>query len=228
MNDYMKNWNEFWSSCPAKPMVNTDENTNGELYGGTNVEPAASIGMSCFLEPVRQQFQDGFKILDYGCGAGILANFISNRIDSFTYVGLEPNNQHGNERIAVGKKFFNDERVTFGFIDDVQDLNVDFDCIVLISVFTHLTIENTYKTLDQLLSVVGEQDTKIIFSCFISDSYQLILPQPSIAEDFYGITRIKMNQLTDYAESRSLKLTRVTDFLAGGGHIHNIFSLEKK
>ena len=78
-----------------------------------NYEPAASIGISCFLEPCRELYKDGFKILDFGCGAGIVSNFISLRLKDFKYVGLEPKSEHGIERIAIAKKILDDKRVEF-------------------------------------------------------------------------------------------------------------------
>lgn len=73
------------------------------LYGGTADEPQASMNMSCFLDPVKEQLVEGVRILDYGCGAGILLNVLSERIKDFTYYGVEVDTDYGRGRIALGQ-----------------------------------------------------------------------------------------------------------------------------
>lgn len=222
-----KIWNEFWNLENKTPIITKNHNSYSKLYGGTNYEPDASIGISCFLEPSREEFKDGFTILDYGCGAGIVSNFISLRLNDFNYIGLEPKNEHGAERIDIAKNLLNDNRVKFGFIEDdlVKLYNINFHSIILISIFTHLTIEDTYSTLDKLLPFMKNSKTKIIFSCFISDTYQLLIPQFDINKNFYGVVKITEKQLLDYSIKNKLKLTKVCDFIAAGNHCHNIYTL---
>lgn len=224
-------WQEFWKVENKKPIIEKTHAQYLSLYGGTNYEPDASIGMSCFLEPCKNQFKNEFKILDYGCGAGILSNFISLRLDNFNYVGLEPNSTHGIERIDIAKTLLQDSRVKFGFIEqqNLEELyQTYFDCITLISVFTHLTIEDIYLTLDKLLPFLQNKKTKIVFSCFISNSYQLIHPENNINKNFYGIVKITEQQLIEYCNKNNVILTKVCDFLAAGNHCHNIYTLEGK
>jgi 2-polyprenyl-3-methyl-5-hydroxy-6-metoxy-1,4-benzoquinol methylase len=224
-------WEEFWKIEDKTPIIQKTHSNYLSLYGGTNYEPDASIGMSCFLEPCRNEFKNEFKILDYGCGAGILSNFISLRLDKFTYVGLEPNSPHGVERINIAKTLLDDNRVEFGFIEEgkLQQLyKNNFDCIVLISVFTHLIIEDVYSTLNKLLPFLKNNKTKIIFSCFIDNTYQLLYPQNDINKNFYGVVKITEQQLLEYSEKNNIILTKVCDFLAAGNHCHNIYTLEEK
>lgn len=222
-------WSDFWHLESKNPILNKEHPNYKILYGGTNYEPDASIGISCFLEPCRQNFKDGFKILDYGCGAGIVLNFISLRLNKFQYVGLEPQSEHGAERINIAKNLLSDDRGNFDFIND-QNLNelskTEFDCIILISIFTHLTIEETYSTLDKLLPFLKNKKTKIIFSCFIDKEYNLFYPQPHINKNFFGVVKITENQLQSYAIKNNLNLERVCDFMAAGNHCHNIYTLE--
>ena len=117
----MEIWDSFWSIKKFDPIL---KNPPLISYGGTNTEPLASIGMSCFLDASKDKFKDGFSILDYGCGTGILSNFISERLSDFKYYGLEPNSAHGLERINLGKNLFKDNKIFLGLIDD----NLDF-CI---------------------------------------------------------------------------------------------------
>jgi len=221
-------WETKWVTTQNNPIINHNHPEIVSLYGGISNEPHASIGMCSFLEPVNS-FENGFKILDYGCGAGVLANFISARLNDFTYYGLEPLSAHGIERITIGQRLLNDPRVTLGHIEShLEDvLKQPLDCITLISVFTHLTIENIYKTLDKLIECFKiSPKAKIVFSCFISEEYSLSYPEPHINEDFYGYVTITQKQLDDYIKLHpELKLKRVCDFSATPIFIHNIFEL---
>ena len=89
----MEIWDSFWSIKKFDPIF---KNPPSISYGGTNIEPLASIGMSCFLDASKNKFKDGFSILDYGCGAGILSNFISERLSNFDQIQLNWNTKDQN------------------------------------------------------------------------------------------------------------------------------------
>jgi 2-polyprenyl-3-methyl-5-hydroxy-6-metoxy-1,4-benzoquinol methylase len=223
-------WTRFWHKESCLPILDKNHPGYNLLYGGTNIEPLASMGMSCFLEPCIDSFSEGFSILDYGCGAGILSNFLSMRLEKFRYVGLEPKTKHGVERIGIAKRMLNDERVEFDFISNqkIETLRKQhFDCIVLISVFTHLTIEEIYLILDNLKDFLNS-GAKIVFSCFIRDEYKLVKPQHNINNNFYNFSFLTENQLLSYANANNLFLKKECDFLALGSNLHNIYSLSLK
>tara|TARA_Y100000004_G_scaffold126608_1_gene142528 strand:- start:1479 stop:2207 length:729 start_codon:yes stop_codon:yes gene_type:complete len=221
-------WNEYWVNKKFKPII---ENPPQVAYGGTNIEPLASIGMSYFLEPCREKFKDGFVVLDYGAGAGILCNFISERLEDFKYYGLEPYSEHGIERISLGKDIFKDSRVTFGYIE--KDLNLVLsespDCIVLISVFTHLELDDITKILNNLIKVFDyNPNCDIVFSCFLADKEYAVHPQPDIWKNFYGQSFIQESSIQNYCSLNNLELTKCPFFIADGGHKHEIFKINKK
>jgi len=223
MNDLI--WDNFWKNKTKTPII---INPPKILYGGTNEEPLASIGMSYFLEPIKNKFNEGISILDYGCGAGILANFISERLNNFYYYGLDTNSNHGKERISIAKNYLNDPRLYFGTIENELKniLNNKIDAILLISVFTHLPILEIYKILDNLKDVfVKNKNSSIIFSCFISNKEKLIDHLPEIWENFYGISFIKEKQLVDYCNNNNLKLKKQSIFVAQGNHEHHIYEI---
>lgn len=228
MNNFeYKHWNEYWVNTKNPPIY---ENPPIEVYGGTNIEPLASIGMSCFTDASRDNFKENFSIIDYGCGAGILSNFISERLDSFKYFGLEPNNNWGSDWIERGKKYFNDSRVNFGFTDDYNKIieNNKIDTVILISVFTHLLIDDITAILDNLIKVFDKSpDCNIVFSCFTSEEERVGNLQPNIWERFYGTSHIKESDLFEYCDKHGLKLNKHMSFSAQGGHIHEIFKIEK-
>lgn len=223
----MKRWESYWKHTNYEPIV---VNPIPSLYGGTNTEPLASIGMSCFLDAIRPKFKEGFSVLDYGCGAGILANFISERLEDFTYYGLEPNTDHGISRIELGKTFFKDKRINFGIIerDFLEICKSRLDCIVLISIFTHMQFEDIEKTLDKLIKVFTyNPDCSIIFSCFIENSSICMDHLPEIWERFYGKSCITVYQLESYFKDKNLKLERHMNFVAAGNHVHEIYKVTK-
>lgn len=220
-----KIWNNFWMYKPEKPIIDIPPKI---LYGGTNIEPLASIGMSYFLEPIKNKFIDNFSILDYGCGAGILANFISERLKNFTYYGLDINSDHGLERLDLAKRYLPDNRLYFGTIDEnlKSILNKKLDAIVLISVFTHLPIDEIYKILDNLkITFETNKKSSIIFSCFISNKNYLINHLPQIWSNFYEISFIKEKHLRDYCKKNNLVLKKHSIFVALGDHEHHIYEI---
>lgn len=220
-------WDNFWSIKPNQPML---INPPKILYGGTNIEPLASMGMCCFLDPSRDKFNEGFSVLDYGCGAGILSNFISERLSDFNYYGLEPNSPHGLERISLAKNNFKNKKLFFGLIDtDLKYcLNQKIDSIILISVFTHLLIDDIIAILDNLIKVFDKNsDSNIIFSCFTSKENKVGTFQPNIWKRFYGTSHIKESDLIKYCNKNNLKINKHMSFSAQGGHMHEIFKIEK-
>jgi len=222
----MKHWEEFWSIKQQKPIIEVPPQS---LYGGTYIEPLASIGMSCFLEPVRDLFKEGVSILDYGCGAGILANFISERLKDYTYYGLEINSEHGIERLDIAKKYLTDNRNYFGLINEdlTSVLKNKIDCVVLISIFTHLKIDAVKDIIFNLKPLFEtNKEAKIIFSCFIAEEDNVIDYKPEISDEFYGVSFIKEIDLVNFCEENNLKLSKCFDFVAQNDHVHNIYMIE--
>ena len=223
----MKHWEEYWKICKNKPIVSSPQVC---LYGGSNIEPLASIGMSCFLDPVRHKFKENFSILDYGCGAGILSNFISERLNNFTYYGLEPLSNHGKERIDLAKANFNDSRVKFGFIEssikDCYDRKID--AVVLISVFTHLNIKDIYVCLNNLLPIFDNNpELSIVFSCFTDNISRLHILCPNINDRYYATSHIEIKNIETFCKNNKLKLNKCIDFTAQGGYIHEIYEIKQ-
>ena len=221
-------WKELWEKGKYKPICAFPPK---ESYGGTNIEPLASIGMAHFLDPLRTKFKEGIKILDYGGGAGILGNFISERLQKFEHYCLEPRGEHGESRIQVGKKIFKDERVFFGFIED--DLEFCFskciDAIVLISVFTHLEKQDIEESLDKLKGAFEyNPDCQIIFSCFLGSEYILQFPEPHVWKRFYGKVILEEGYIENICKEKGFNIQKCNPFVAMGGHHHEIFKLTKE
>jgi hypothetical protein len=228
MNVEHQHWYDYWINTKNSPIYSTPP---ADVYGGTNHEPLASIGMSCFTDAIKSDFKENLSIIDYGCGAGILANFISERLTNFTYFGLEPKNGWGPKRISLGKQYFNDPRVNFGYVDEYNDIikNNKIDTIILISVFTHLVIEDCLTILDTLKNIFDyNKDASIVFSCFTSETPKTSGLDIHINSNYYSDSYIKLNDLQNYVDKNNLKLKKHMDFIAMGNWKHEIFKITNK
>ena len=70
-------------------------------------------------------------------------------------------------------------------------------------------------------------DCNIVFSCFTSYEDKIENFQPHIWERFYGTSHIKESDLIKYCDKNNLKINKHMSFTAQGGHIHEIFKIEK-
>lgn len=220
-------WKEFWEEGKCSPIYTVPPK---EAYGGTNIEPLASMGMAHFLDPLRDDFKENIKILDYGGGAGILGNFISERLQKFEYFCLEPKGEHGESRIKLGKNLFKDPRVFFGFIEEDLDycFSKNIDAIILISIFTHLEKQDIEESLDRLHKVFDfNPDCQIIFSCFLGNEYVLDLPEPHIWKRFYRKVTLEEKYIENICKEKGFNIQKCNPFVAMYGHRHEIFKLTK-
>ena len=80
--------------------------------------------------------QDGFSILDYGCGFGDLKIYLDERFEKYKYTGAD-----------IVEEFIKDNRSVYGDaeflkIDNVHDIQSDYDYIVAAGVFNMLYVES--------------------------------------------------------------------------------------
>jgi SAM-dependent methyltransferase len=198
---------------------------------GTDQEPQSSMLLTTFSKAMKSHYREGIKILDYGCGSGRYCNFLSKRINDFEYFGLEKPNSYelwGEKAIKTALSHFaHDERVNFGFIDTpleekaIQNCNV----VLLLSVFTHTSIEETHRIIEKLLPLVLKGG-KIIFSMIIDDSYK---KEGNLYghEDSFGVTYNTTDQIKEIENKFKVKVTLEDTFLANGGYTHSIYSIQQ-
>lgn len=222
-------WEEYWKEKKYNPIV-TNPNEKG-VYDGQREDLITQMGMASFLEGVKKDFKEGFRVLDYGCGAGALGNFISERLEDFKYWGLEPSSGQGGGRIQTARDAFgNDSRVEFGTIDEDLDrvLENPFDAVILISVFTHLEIHDSYWILDKLKKVFDvNPNASIVFSCFTAEERRLHWHQPQIWERYYHESYVRESDWENWCKDNGLQLTKVLDFPAAHGYVHEIYKIHK-
>jgi 2-polyprenyl-3-methyl-5-hydroxy-6-metoxy-1,4-benzoquinol methylase len=198
---------------------------------GTDEEPSQSLLLSTFSSAMKEKYREGMKILDYGCGSGRYANFLSKRIEKFQYIGLEKQGSDqfwGEASIRDGLiNAGHDDRVRLGFTESLLEEKAIQECdvVLLLSIFTHTTIEETHRIISKLLPIV-DRGGRIIFSMIMNESYQLVGNLYGF-QDSYQVTYNTNEQINDIAEKFNVKLTHERDFEANWGYVHSIFSIEK-
>lgn len=197
---------------------------------GSDEEPASSLWMASLCDAMGDSFRSGMTILDYGCGAGRLAQFTRERLRRFSYYGVEkPGSkyQHGEKSIAAARALFRwDCRIGFGLIGGrfehraVARANV----AVLGSIFTHTSYDEMRAVLEKLAPIPG-RGGKIVFSIFIGDSYRLENPGAYGMGDAYARTWFTPEQIDALRRVQRWSVDERGSFLAQGANMHRIFTL---
>jgi len=224
MNFEDKLWIEKWIQEPFSPISETYVCAG---YG-TDKEPDGSLCMASFAFSMGDNFKEGMKLLDYGCGSARFCNFISKRLKNFTYYGLEPDSPFGNEGIEIAKNHFGyDQRVKFGFIgtDLEKEAINNVDTVLLLSIFTHTTIEETEQILRKLFPII-ERGGKVVFSMILGSRYRPLgkgaYTMPESIDVVYNTTQ----QIKVLKQKLSCNMNFVDSFLAGD-YLHSIYEVVK-
>lgn len=157
---------------------------------------------------IANDFKNNISILDYGCGNGALAYFLTKVLDNFTYYGLEPLNSPS--LLKNNKKLRQNKMVNLKFITD-DNLKIAIDntrFAILGSVFTHLEWKDSCDILDKLVPII-KNGGKIIFSCFLNNKYILYDNQhyEYVKINTYHKVHITTTMIEDYCLKNSIKMT---------------------
>ncbi|MFA5207181.1 MAG: class I SAM-dependent methyltransferase [Candidatus Paceibacterota bacterium] len=219
-------WINNWSKEYYSPIVNNYENVG--IIVGTDPEPKASLCIASFINAMGEKYKEEMKILDYGCGSARVSNFLSKRLKFFHYIGLEKfESNWTNACISKAIELFgNDNRIELGFTEsELEKKAIEIsETVLLLSVFTHTTIEETEKILNKLLPIV-ERGGNIIFSMIHGDKYEL----RGTAYDFvdnYQITYNTLQQVNDLKIKLNINIDLIDTFDAGA--LHSIYRVTKK
>jgi len=221
-------WINEWSVEKYEP-ITKDWKAIGH---GTDEEPAQSLSHSTFALAMRDKYCEGMKILDYGCGTGRYANFLSKRLKDFQYIGLEKAGSiQGWGEISVRDGLINaaqDPRFTLGFTETTLEEKAinDSDVVLLCSVFTHTTIEETHRIVKKLLPLV-ERGGRVVFSMIHADQYSLNGSLYGF-DECYQVTYNTVEQIDEMRYKFNVNIKLEEKFMANWGYLHSIYSITKK
>lgn len=148
-----------------------DDPKAGGLWEGVGTGRERSIQcMERFSEAMGDRFCDGVNLLDYGCGSGRFANFLSTQLASFHYLGVEPP-EYAEHHRETWQHLDGSPHVDFDKIGSHKEalwLSAGFGCdvVLLISVLTHLPLTMAGYVLARFRQVV-EDDGIVVFSAFV-------------------------------------------------------------
>lgn len=225
MNKDSKEWINKWNKDAYKPIC---EGFYVCGYGADS-EPHSSIWMASLVSSIGPRFKNGLKILDYGCGAGRLCNFISKKLKTFSYFGLEKVGDFGKKSIVKARELLGkDGRGTFDFIgtETEDEAIISVDAVVLGSVFTHVSYSNFQIMCDRFLYVL-DRGGCVVFSVFIENEYKEGIKNTYGLRNCFDGVWYTEEQIFSYGNIRSVKIIESDFFVTPSGMHHRIFRMEK-
>ncbi|MFC1612651.1 hypothetical protein ACFL29_02255 [Patescibacteria group bacterium] len=221
-------WKEIWFKEKYEPISN-EYLSRGF---GTDKEPESSVCMASFANAMGTKFRDGITLLDYGCGSARFCNFMSRRLKDFLYYGVEKPGSFerwGEKAITYAhNNFGHDNRICLGFVGD----NIEKEAIekaevaLLLSIFTHLTIEDMNAIMDKLMPIILRGGS-IIFSLFIGEAYITGRDKVYGFKDCYSEVYYTKEQIEAMAQRLNIKIDKKDVFKTPRGHKHIIFNAHK-
>jgi SAM-dependent methyltransferase len=212
-------WLDVWSKEKYPPIKKlTTKDIEDKLFA---MDASCAYSMGSY-------FTEGMKILDYGCGPTRFCNFMAQRIQNFTYYGIEPSSNYGKSCISDAlNSYKDDERIKLGFIgDNIESEAIDsVDVVLLLSIFTHTTIEETESILWKLYPVI-ERGGIIVFTMILRDKYETIGPGAYNIGDTYAVTYNTTEQVNMLAEKFNCSMTLKDTWLHVNTWLHNIYEMK--
>ncbi len=199
-------WTDVWSKDsypPINPLPNPD---------GTENEPEFSLCMASFAYAMGEHFKEGMTILDYGCGSARFCNFMSRKLRDFVYYGIEKRSSSarwGELEINTAQyRFQHDPRIKLGFIEEdiEQEAINNADVALLLSIFTHMSIEETKRTMEKLMPI-ARRGGKIVFSVIHGDEYQLVGSKIYGFDNFYNVVYNTPQQIQNLGDELEANIT---------------------
>lgn len=218
-------WINKWSKEYYAPIVSDSEYALHGIIVGTDAEPSASICITSFINVMGDKYKEGMKILDYGCGSARVCNFLSKRLKDFHYIGLERfESDWGQTCIKRANELFgHDSRVEVGYTNTELDKKAIDTCetVLLLSVFTHTTIETTEIILIKLLPIV-ERGGNIVFSMIHGNEYRLVGNAYGFTDNF-NVTYTTKEQVENLKNKLNVNIDFIDNYYS-----HSIYRVTKK
>jgi SAM-dependent methyltransferase len=219
-------WLNKWRIEKYTPIVENYEKKG--IIVGTDDEPRASLCIASFINAMGEKYKEGMKIMDLGCGSARVSNFLSKRLKNFHYIGIEKSKSTYTES-CINKAielFGNDDRIELGFTDSELEKKAieTSDVVLLLSVFTHTTIEATEEILIKIMPIV-KRGGYVVFSMIHGNEYKL---SNGNAYDFFDNYKVTFNT-TQQVEKLKTKLNVNIDLIDtfDANILHSIYRVSK-
>jgi hypothetical protein len=199
-----------------------------ELYdsiGEVSSKEGMPVCFASFAQAMGTKFEEGVTILDYGCGPARFFNFMSKRLKNFMYYGIEPDSAYGINCINNIRNFYKkDKRISVGLIgtDVEQEALEQVDIVLLCSIFTHITIEQTKEVLYKLYPIVNRGGI-IVFSMILGDEYKVCEGNAYSMQNTYSIVYNTIKQIQELNTIYNIKLE--DEWMSPRGHLHKIYKI---
>ena len=146
----------------------------------------------CPFELVESHVPKRGRVLDFGCGYGMLSNFLALKSPGRTVVGVDLNS----ERIEVAKRSAKGHPEVSFHLGDVHDFQgIPFDAVVMTDVLHHIGDDKVQVLLRIIRSCLSDNGTLVVLDV-----------DRSPLRKFY----------TTYLIDRLLNLTRLLHYRSGG------------
>jgi SAM-dependent methyltransferase len=208
-------WQDKWRPLRYPKIV------EGPIVGGCGCEdePMSSLWCAAFAEAMGDRYGEGMRLLDYGCGYGRFFNFLTGRLATFKYFGLEvagSSTGHGQACLAYARRTFGDDpRGRFGLVGSELEEQAlgEVNVVLLASILTHLDFDTFKALLNKFLSVIARGGA-VVFSVVHGDRYECVGPGKYGMPDCYHETHYTHQQLGDHFRNQCLALTEAEHFQA--------------
>jgi len=217
-------WLDIWSKEKYEPI----SSNYVSLGFGEDKEPEGSLLMATFANAMGNKFKEKMVLFDYGCGSARFCNFISKRLKDFSYYGVEkPGGERlGEKAIEYARMCFGyDKRISLGLIgDEVEQEAVEkADVALLLSIFTHTTIEEMNTIMDKLLPIISRGGS-IVFSAFIRDKYWVGRSGGYGLPDCYSEVHFTKEQFKAMEKRLGIRIVQIDTFITSTRYTHLIFN----
>lgn len=207
---------EFYDNFTASRMLQY------KLYGNLRIDRAVEL-ISRYLTPDS-------KVLDIGCGIGIVPEQMANKLDRGSILACDL----GENNINYARKTVKSNKIEFLNVNVVENFEViasklaeKVDLVTMVDVIEHLPA-NSYNSLFDNLSQVTKDNAKFILT-YPSSEYQTYLQQNEPEELQIIDETIEIHELLPFAIKNGFNLEYFAylDIWKKNQYVHCVFSKQR-
>jgi len=173
----------------------------------------------------KQYVNKKTKVLEVGCGVGIITKYLSKKASKVISLDISPVN------IEVAKKFNNSRNVEFHILDICTDGNIlkkyaPFDIIIMPDVIEHISKDKYSYIFNLFTEILIEDDGKVLLT-YPSASYQNFLKEHQPSSLQLIDETIEIEELLSSTSLRPLYYKLIDVWLVDQ-YVHLVLGFEKK